>query len=192
MVENIDILKDTIITQKSNNKLSYIKCTYEIKDQEKTQILNYRSENYTNEEIESKIKILNGDKIEELIFKKKFEKIGINSIYFLIEESLSNLSYLFYKCSTLKDVKFFNFNTSQAIKMRAMFVECSELEYLDLSEFDTSNVTDFSYMFDGCHKLKEIKGINNFNTCNVENIYAMFQGCKELEYLDLSNFSKSK
>ena len=56
--------------EENQKGVSYIRCIYDIKDNNETQIINYRSENHVNEDIEKKIKILNGDKKEELIFKK--------------------------------------------------------------------------------------------------------------------------
>ena len=126
-------------TTSISEKTSCIKCIYEIKDYNPTQIINYRSENYINEEIESKIKILNGDTKEKLILKKTFNKIGINTIYFIIEEKLNNMSYMFKDCSSLKEINFISFETVQVTKMRAMFDGCNELEYLDLSNFNISN-----------------------------------------------------
>ena len=73
------------LAEKENKKISYIKCTYEVKEDKENQIINDRSENYVNEEVASKIKILNGDKKENLIFKKKFDHIGINNVIFIIE-----------------------------------------------------------------------------------------------------------
>jgi hypothetical protein len=69
---------------KKENKISF-RCTYEIKNYNEIQILNYRGLNEINEEIKTKIKILNLDKIEELIFIKKFDKIGLNTINFVID-----------------------------------------------------------------------------------------------------------
>ena len=109
-MEDIDVSKPNNSIEKDNKELSYFKCTYEIKDTNETQILNYRSETYVNEDIGKKIKILNGNKKEELIFKKKFDNTGIHTIEFIVEEKLNNLSYLFYKCSSLKEVNFFSFN----------------------------------------------------------------------------------
>ena len=172
---------------KKNNGPAYIKCTYDIKDYNFTQILNYRGEKTINKEIESKIKILNGNTKEPLVFKKKFNKIGMNTIIFIVEEKLVNMSYLFNKCKSLKKVEFFSFETIQCTNMRAMFQLCEELEYLDLSNFITSNVTDMGWMFYGCNKLKEIKGINKFITNKVTIMNSMFLECKEFKYLDLSN-----
>ena len=169
-----------------------IKCTYEIKDiDNETQIINYRNENNINEEIESKIKILENGEKRELIFKKKFTEKGLHTINFIIQGKINNMSYMFNDCSSLKIINFTSINTTQVTEMIAMFKGCNELEYLDLSNFNTSNVTDMGWMFCGCNKLKEIKGLKNFNTIKVINMNAMLQDCKELEYLDLSNFNTS-
>ena len=123
--------------------------------------INNRDEFKVNEELESKIKILNGDKKEKLIFKKQFSKLGLNTIIFIIEEKLNNTSFMFNNCSSLKEINFISIETDQITNMNSMFQLCNELEYLDLSNFITSNVTDMEYMFNECHKLKQIKGINN-------------------------------
>ena len=39
-------------TNKTNKRESFIKCIYEIKDFQETQIINYRDEDYINEDIE--------------------------------------------------------------------------------------------------------------------------------------------
>ena len=175
-----------------NKGIPTIKCTYDIKNKDYVQILNYKGEKCINDEIESKIKILNGDQKEPIIFQKTFDRLGINVVYFILEEKINDLSYLFNKCSTLKNIEFFSFETIQATKMVAMFQLCNELEYLDLSNFNTSNVIEMRNMFYGCHNLKEIKGINSFNTSNTKNMYAMFEECKQLKFLDLSNFDTSQ
>ena len=172
------------------NEISF-KCTYEVKDYKEIQIINDRGIKEINKEIKSKIKILNADKLEDLVFVKNFDKIGLNTISFVIKEQLTNMGFLFNGCSSLKQVEFISFDTSQVTNMSAMFQECNELEYLYVSKFNTSNVTDMSYMFNKCNKLKEIKGMNSFNTNKVTNMRGMFQQCNEIEYLNLSNFDTS-
>ena len=88
-----------------NDNISYIKCVYNVKNYNEIQIINYKGKTASNEEIESKVKIWNGEKAEKLIFKKKFDKLGINVIYFIIEEKLSNMSFMFSKCTSLKEDK---------------------------------------------------------------------------------------
>ena len=106
-----EVLKEAKIINKPaqfKENISYIKCVYNIKDHNETQIINYKGETGINEEIESKVKIWNGERTEKLIFKKKFEKLGINVIYFIIEENLNNMSFMFNECSSLKEVNFVN------------------------------------------------------------------------------------
>jgi len=100
---------------KFNNKNSLIKCTYDIKDLNETQIINNRYENYINEDIKSKIKILNNNKKEKLIYKKRFNKLGINVVYFIIEENLKNMNFMFYNCSTLKKIEFLSVSTQEVV-----------------------------------------------------------------------------
>ena len=175
-------------------KISF-KCYYDIQDYKETQIINdrirYNNKDFINKEIKSKIKILNNGKKEKLIFKKRFNNIGINTIDFIIEEQLTNLKFLFFNCTSLKKIEFLSFDTSQVIDMNSMFSLCIELEDLDLSSFNTSNLEIMRAMFFGCNKLKEIKGLNNFNTSKVNIMLLLFSGCKNLECLDLSNFDIS-
>ena len=122
-------------SQKSiiNNKISF-SCTYEVEDiYNDIQIINNTNGEYINEEIESKIKILNNGQKEELIFKKKFDKKGKNIINFIFEGKLNNMSYMFSQCSTLKYINFISIDTEKVIDMKAMFQGCKELEYIYLN-----------------------------------------------------------
>ena len=69
------------------------------------------------------------------------------------------MSYMFYECSSLKELNLNNFNTNNVTNMRCMFLGCSSLKELNLNRFNTNNVTDMSYMFKGCSNklIKEIK-----------------------------------
>ena len=177
---------------KINIGLPLIECTYDIKDTNLVQIMNDRGITSINEEVVLKIKILNDENIfEPLILQKQFNKLGMNTVIFVIEENLSDMSFLFNKCYSLKKIQFFNFTTIHATKMIATFQECKEVEYIYLSNLDISNVTNICNLFNGCQNLKEIKGINNFNTININTMYGMFGNCKLLEYLDLGNFNTS-
>ena len=140
---------------KLNIGLPFIECTYDIKDTNLVQIMNYRGISLINEEVKVKIKILSdGDIFEPLIFQKQFNMLGMNTVIFVIEENLCDMSFLFNKCSTLKKIEFFNFESIHPKKMLAMFQECHLLEYLDLSNLDTSNVIDACCVFNECHNLK--------------------------------------
>ena len=71
-----------------------------------------------------------------------------------------------------------NFNTNNVTNMSYMFYRCSSLKELNLSNFNTNNVTNMGLMFFGCLSLKELN-LSNFNTNNVTEMRGMFWGCSE-------------
>ena len=168
--------------EKVNKNKSLIKCTYDIKKEDLNkshQIINNRYEEYINKDIESKVKLFIDNKKEKLIYKRRFIKLGINTVYFIIEENLKDMSFMFYNCSSLKKIEFISVSTQEVTDMSSMFDGCYELEYIDLSNFNTINVKNMSLMFNECHKLKKIIGINKLNTMNVTDMNTMFQECNE-------------
>jgi len=96
-----------------NDNLNYtntasFRCTYDIKSNNEVNIINnILIEGIINEEIKSKIKILDGNQKKELVLKKKFDKLGYNTINFIIEENLNNMSFMFLGCSSLKKLNFY-------------------------------------------------------------------------------------
>ena len=50
------------------------------------------------------------------------------------------MDYLFYGCSSLKEINLSNFNTSNVISIDYLFYDCSSLEKLNLPKFNTSNL----------------------------------------------------
>ena len=126
-------------SKKINNGESLIKCIYDVKEKNEIQIINDRTENVLNEDIKAKIKIWNNNKKEKLIYKKKFDKLGLNTIYFIIEKKLDNLNFIFNDCSSLKQIQFINPEMERVRGMKGMFNGCKNIEFIDLSSFDTSN-----------------------------------------------------
>lgn len=59
----------------------------------------------------------------------------------------------FYKCTSLKEVNFGNYDTSKVITFNSAFFECSSLETLDMSGLNTSRVTNTVQMFSRCTSL---------------------------------------
>jgi len=195
-MKNLYIKNKMGCSSTKTNKISYkisFRCIYDVKDENEIQIINDRYEDLINEEIQSKIKILNDDKKEDLILKKKFNKLGYNTIDFIIEGQLNNMSLMFLDCRSLKKIEFVSTDASQVTYMYSMFDGCVELEYINFNNFNTSNVSDMGGMFYECHKLKEINGINNFDTSKVVNMGGMFYECHKLkEIKGINNFNTSK
>ena len=115
----------------------------------------------------------------------------INGIEYFDTKQITNMSYMFSNCNSLKALDLKNFDTSQATNMSRMFSNCTSLEMLDLKNFDTSQATNMSYMFSNCNSLK-VLDLKNFNTSQATNMSGMFSECRNLVELDVSNFDTSK
>ncbi len=81
-----------------------------------------------------------------------------------------------------------NLKTDYVTDMSSMFYYCSSLTSLNLSGFNTAHVTNMSYMFRGCYSLASLD-VSNFNTSRVTDMSWMFHDCSSLTSLDLSNFT---
>ena len=73
-----------------------------------------------------------------------------------------------------------NLNISEVTNLSFMFYKCSSLKNVDLSYFDTKNVTDMSYMFYGCSSLTTIYVGEGWHTDKVTFGDNMFTGCASL------------
>ena len=103
---------------------------------------------------------------------------------------VTDMSFMFYGCSSLTSLNVSNFNTSSVTNMSDMFAGCSSLTSLNVSNFNTSAVTDMSEIFRYCSSLKELN-VSNFNTSSVTNMNGMFSFCSDLRSLNVSNFNTS-
>ena len=72
-------------------------------------------------------------------------------------------------------------NTSSVTDMTSLFGRCSSLTTLDLSNFNTKRVTKMNNMFSGCSYLTTIYVGYKWNTESVTNGDDMFYGCGNLE-----------
>ena len=102
--------------------------------------------------------------------------------------NITDTSYMFDGCSSLKELNLTNFNTDNVTYMHNMFYDCSSLKKLNLTNFNTNNVTNMHAMFCRCSSLKELN-LSNFNTNNVTDMSNMFDGCLSLRELNLTNFN---
>ena len=118
---------------------------------------------------------------------------------------VTNMEFMFAKCTGLTSIDVSNFDTSNVTNMRYMFggkktisnnAYSSTRRYtgyivsLNLNNFDTSNVTNMTGMFEGQVALSSIN-LNSFDTSMVTSMASMFEGCISLTSLDLSSFDTS-
>ena len=176
------------------NNINFIKCIYEIKKEDigkEIQILNNKDGFGENEEIEKEIKVIIDGEIKSNIFKYKFNKEGFYIIYLISYNLLTNLSFMLYNCSSLKELNFSSFNTNQVTSMHEMFYNCSLLNELNLSSFNTNKVHTMTAMFAFCTSLKKLN-LSSFNTNKVTDMKYMFYECSSLKELNLSSFNTNK
>jgi surface protein len=116
----------------------------------------------------------------------------ITEVRTMVNESHTNLSDMFYGCSSLRTVDTTNWNTSNVVTVKNMFRSCYYLGELDLSSFDTSKIDDMGFMFDGCTNLTTVGNLSNWDISNVTNMDWMFGGCCALNNCSfLSNWDVS-
>ena len=195
-----DILKpneiNCIYIQKENEK--EIKLIYDYNLSKDN--MNYWSEKEKKSYLEAKqiSKKLFKDKIELYINDEKI-KFDCNYIIkdsksikvkFKFKAKLTNTSYMFYNCTSLKSIDLSSFNASRVNEMNNMFYNCTSLKSIDLSSLNTSNVTDMSKMFYCCSFLKSTD-LSSSNTSNVTDMSNMFYNCNSLKSIDLSSLNTS-
>ena len=95
---------------------------------------------------------------------------------------------MFYNCSSLTSLDVTKFNTEKVTNMSNMFYNCLKLTSLDVTKFNTEKVTDMSNMFYNCSKLTSLN-VTNFNTAKVTDMCYMFYGCSSLTSLDVTHFN---
>ena len=115
----------------------------------------------------------------------------IKGIEYLNTENVTNMSFMFNRCSALTSLNLTSFNTEKVTDMQGMFNECSDLTSLDLSNFNTEKVTNMSSMFYNCSDLTSLD-LSNFNTAKVTNMSYMFYNCNKLTSLDITSFNTAE
>ena len=121
-------------------------------------------------------------------FKNLTKLETITGLEYLNTEKVTDMSYMFYYCSSLTSLDVTHFNTANVRNMERMFYCCSSLTSLDVTHFNTEKVTVMSNMFENCSSLTSLD-VTHFNTANVRNMSYMFCSCSKLTSLDVTNFN---
>ena len=124
-------------------------------------------------------------------FKDLTKLETITGLEYLNTEKVTDMSYMFYYCSSLTSLDVTHFNTANVRNMERMFYCCSSLTSLDVTHFNTANVRNMSYMFTSCSSLTSLD-VTYFNTANVTDMHYMFSNCVALTSLYLTNFNTEK
>ena len=89
----------------------------------------------------------------------QFSNITFTNLLFkdVDTSNVTNMTAMFYDCSSLTSLDVSGLNTSNVTDMTAMLYRCSSIISLDLSGWDISNNTNMSSMFGLCNALKTIR-----------------------------------
>lgn len=138
--------------------------------------------------------------IDSVSFKEEIEPISLRGWFThlvkcdtidlknLNTSKVTDFSYMFFNCSSVKQLDLSSFDTRQAVSFSRMFKDCYSLNSLDLSSFDTRGTYEFDWMFEKCSGLTSID-VSSFNTESATDMNGMFYECRKLKNLDLRNFS---
>ena len=153
-------------------------------------------------------KNLGNGTIVHIVFDKSFSTYTPTSLYkffanltklktitgleYLNTEKVTDMSYMFYSCSSLTSLDVTHFNTAKVTNMNRLFSNCSSLTSLDVTHFNTAKVTNMNNMFYNCSSLTSLD-VTYFNTANVTNMNKMFYKCSALTTIYASdNFVTDK
>ena len=126
----------------------------------------------------------------------KMKKIGNKyEIKLEILNSLTDLSYMFHRCSSLTpSSEIDKINISNATDISYLFSECQYLSQLpDISNWNMRKVENISCIFAGCQSLLSLPDISKWNTSNIKNMMGIFAGCTSLSTIpDISKWNTNK
>ncbi len=151
----------------------------------------YNKENENEKEIKNNCEIKIDDIVIPFSYFYKFKNSGKHIIKYSFNHYITNTNYMFYECSSLKNINISNFNTKNVNNMGCMFWGCSSLTDLNLSHFITDNVTYMEGMFFKCSSLTNLN-VSKFNTQNIADMKDMFFGCSSLTKIIISNKNRKK
>ena len=102
--------------------------------------------------------------------------------------NVTNMSWMFYRCSSLENIDLNGFHPNNLTQATDMFQDCTSLKTIDVSGIDFSHAIAIDGMFEGCSSLTSID-VSNINTSQVWNMSRLFEGCSSVPVLDLSSFN---
>ena len=105
----------------------------------------------------------------------------ITGLEYLNTEKVTDMSYMFYYCSSLTSLDVTHFNTANVTDMHYMFSSCVALTSLYLTNFNTEKVTYMDGMFSSCSSLTTIYASSKFVTPQASNSIDMFYNCRKLK-----------
>lgn len=115
----------------------------------------------------------------------------ITEVVTMVNESHTDLSYMFESCTNLTSVNTQDWDVSNVTTVNCMFSNTYGMPVtsLDFSTWDTGNVTTMDSMFSYMQSCSLPKiDLSSFTTKKLQQAYSMFLWCNALQELDIRNF----
>ena len=121
------------------------------------------------------------------------ESISSITINNLLNQSNTNIAYMFYNCRNLENVVFEGGNEEiEIIDTTRMFYNCINLKSVTFkNNFQAINVS-VAEMFYNCYKLNNVNNVIINSSISVINMTKMFYNCQALKSVDLSIFQSQE
>lgn len=121
-------------------------------------------------------------------FTNVTEIIGLN---LLDTSKVTNMSYMFSGCTSLKHVDISSWDMSKVTNMSYMFNGCNSLKYTDVSKWNLQSANIMEGIFFDCYALSGIN-VSRWNIANATNIMKMFFNCRSLTELEVGSWNTEK
>ena len=115
-------------------------------------------------------------KFTKLIYNENCNNSNVNEIKkvkYVFDHRLKRLDFMFFACTNITSVKFFNVDISLVNNMKFMFSGCYALKFVDLNCYNTHNLTNIYNSFFAIGCLEEVN-LSKFNFKNVRESGAVF------------------
>ena len=120
-------------------------------------------EKYKMEEEFKQCKIKVDEEVIPFSYDYEFKKSGKYTIKYTFLNPLSQTSYLFASCKSMKKVDLSKFDTKNLTFLTSMFEECENLENVIFFKSKIEKVIEMDDMFSSCLKMKNIS-LSNANS----------------------------
>lgn len=120
------------------------------------------------------------------VYQKQNDENKIAFVYAGKILAPSDASSLFAGCTSLQEINFENFDTSNMLFATSMFNGCAAIQQLDLSGFNTQKVLYLSTLLENCENLQELN-LSGFAIKDAAQVANLLRGCHNLAILHVPN-----
>ena len=116
------------------------------------------------------------------------ENQKLERCYTMPTEGMTNMSFVFYLCNSLKSVDTSAWDVSGVTNIHNMFEFCYSLEEIDMSPFEKAKPLYVYGLFGECHSLRSVTGLSRLDVSKSDGDYVFYE-CEELTSIDISGWT---